>query len=139
MIMVLGTIVRVEIGAQGIQYLKRHQNIDIVVGISFVVVLVSIASFVGWESWRALKLGKGKGTEVKEDVTAVAHVSKRVHRFHLPPMVSLPVSGIEQVSLWAILAVLCWITDVKASELQPANGGSSGLQAEKLEFCPRRP
>jgi uncharacterized protein len=56
MIMVLGTVVGVEIGAQGIQYLKRHQNIDIVVGIGFIVVLVSIASFVGWESWRALKL-----------------------------------------------------------------------------------
>ncbi len=105
MIMVLGTVVGVEIGAQGIQYLKRRQNIDIVVGIGFIVVLVSIASFVGWESWQALKLRKGKDTGVKEDVTAVAHVSKRVHRFHLPPMVSLPVSGIEQVSLWAILAV----------------------------------
>ena len=58
MIMVLGTIAGVETGAQGIQYLKRHENIDIVVGIGFIVVLLSIAAFIGWESWQALKLPK---------------------------------------------------------------------------------
>jgi uncharacterized membrane protein YfcA len=28
-----------------------------------------------------------------------------MYRFHLPPMISLPYSGIEQISLWTILAV----------------------------------
>jgi len=48
-IMVVGTIVGVEIGAQGIEALKHRANIDQVVGITFVVVLVSISAFVAWE------------------------------------------------------------------------------------------
>jgi uncharacterized protein len=105
MIMVVGTIAGVETGAQGIQYLKRQHNIDMVVGVAFILVLVSIAAFIGWESWQALKMTKRKDAEVKEDVTAVAYVSKWVHQFNLPPMISLPVSGIKQISLWIILAV----------------------------------
>src|SRR5436853_2657593 len=41
----------------------------------------------------------------KEDESALAHIAKRIHSIHLPPMISLPVSGIEQVSLWSILLV----------------------------------
>ncbi len=105
MIMVMGTIAGVEAGAQGIQYLKRQQNIDIVVGVAFILVLISISAFIGWESWRSLKLTKKRNSEVKEDVTAIAHVSKWVHRFRLPPMINLPVAGIKEISLWVILAV----------------------------------
>jgi len=104
-IMVIGTIAGVETGAQGIQYLKRNQNIDIVVGIGFIVVLVSIAALLAWEGWQTRKMEDRTDRQADRDVSAFAHVSQRIHRFHLPPMVSLPVSGIEQVSLWAILAV----------------------------------
>jgi len=105
MIMVFGTIVGVETGAQGIQYLKNQGNIEIVVGIGFIVVLVSIATLVAWESVRALKMEKESGGKSGEDVIAITHVSKRVHAWRLAPMISLPTSGVEQVSLWAILAV----------------------------------
>ncbi len=105
MIMVIGTIAGVETGAQGIQYLKRHENIDLVVGLGFILVLVSIALFIGWESWKTSKIYTKDDEDTKKDVSAIAHVSKGIHRFYLPPMISLPVSGIEQVSLWAILGV----------------------------------
>ena len=55
MIMVVGTIAGVETGAQCIQYLKRRGNVDAVVAIGFLVVLVSISIFMGWESWRTMK------------------------------------------------------------------------------------
>jgi len=112
LIMVAGTITGVETGAQIIQQLKRHANVDLVVAIAFIIVLVAISSFIGWESWQTLKMtrakrrGKARSTrETKQDVSAFAHVAKRLHRFHLPPMVSLPISGIERISVWAILAV----------------------------------
>jgi uncharacterized protein len=105
LIMVVGTIIGVEAGAQGVQYLKRHANVDNVIGICFVFVLISISAFLGWESWQTLKLRKKPGGQLKKDVSAFSHVSKHVHRFHLAPMISLPHSGIEQVSLWAILSV----------------------------------
>lgn len=116
LIMASGTIAGVETGAQGIQYLKHQANVDVVVGMGFILVLVSISAFIAWESWQTLKVQKKRGhrksvaadasIELKKDESVLAHVPKRIHqRFHLPPIISLPNSGIERISLWTILAV----------------------------------
>ena len=105
LIMVAGTIAGVETGAQCIQYLKRQASVDNVVAAGFIFVLVSISMFMGWESIRTMRAHKGLDKQPKGDVSAFGHVSKRIRRLHLPPMISLPDSGIEQVSLWVILAV----------------------------------
>jgi len=116
-IMVIGTIIGVEIGAQGIEALKHRTNIDQVVGITFVIVLVSISAFVTWESILTIRMQRereraaeesGVVTRVlaeKEDESALAHIARRIHNIKLRPMISLPVSGIEQISLWSILLV----------------------------------
>lgn len=116
-IMVVGTIAGVEIGAQGIEALKHRANIDQVVGITFVVVLISISAFVAWESMLTIRMQRerereaeqsGVATRVlagKEDESAFDHIARRIHDIQLPPMISLPVSGIERVSLWLILLV----------------------------------
>ncbi len=103
--MVFGTIAGVEVGAQGIQYLKRRADVDVVVGVGFIIVLLSLSRFIGWESWRTLKMKKQPRGPLKQDVSALGFVAKGIQRFRLPPMISLPVSGIEQISLWIILAV----------------------------------
>jgi uncharacterized membrane protein YfcA len=109
----------VETGAQGIELLKHlgRANVDQVVGISFVVVLISISAFVAWESWQTIKMQRerkreaemsGVGVrklEAKQDESAFEHISRRIHGIQLPPMIKLRVSGIERVSLWAILFV----------------------------------
>ena len=138
MIMVSGTIVGVEAGAQLIQYLKRYAYMDLVVGIGFIFVLVSISAFIGWESWQTLKMQKKhsdkkptsadstrqprkdqpvhfrprrylkkrrKRRGLKIDESVLAYIPKRIYRFQLPPMISLPNSGIAQISLWAIIGV----------------------------------
>ena len=112
LIMASATIVGVETGAQIIQELKRHKNVDVVVAIAFVIVLVGISSFIAWESWQTMKMGKEAGGaksptpgKPKQDRSAIAYIAKRFHRFHFPPMISLPNSGIKQISLWTILAV----------------------------------
>lgn len=105
-IMVLGTITGVEAGAQCIQYLKKGPNLDIVVAVSFIIVQVAISAFIAWESVKSLKIHKQiEGRPKKQDTSAIAHLSKRLHWFHLPPMISLPASGIEQISLWVVLGV----------------------------------
>jgi uncharacterized membrane protein YfcA len=112
LIMVVGTILGVETGAQIIQQLKRHRNVDEVVAIAFVIVLLGISAFIAWESWQTSKMPKAKrparpraGRKPKQDASAIAYVAKYVHRLHLPPTVSLPHSGIERISLWTILLV----------------------------------
>jgi uncharacterized protein len=117
LIMAIATIAGVETGAQFIEILKRRANVDVVVGWSFVVILLSVSVFMGWESWRTIvmhrnrekRAGKSKRSHKvlagQQDESAIAHVAKRIQRFHLPPRINLPVSGIKGISLWAILLV----------------------------------
>ncbi len=114
LIMVIGTISGVEIGAQMIQYLKRRAYVDQVVSIAFIVVLVSISAFIGWESWQTHKMRRQRGArkgpagssaKLKKDESVLSYISKWVHSLHLPPMISLPNSGIQQISLWVVLGV----------------------------------
>lgn len=114
-IMVIGTLLGVEAGAQLIQYLKRRAHVDIVVGSAFIVVLLSISSFMLWESWQTMKMQRAKKVGkplppqpimiTKKDESAFSHIAEWIHRVRIPPMISLPASGIKEISFWAILAV----------------------------------
>jgi uncharacterized membrane protein YfcA len=112
LIMVAGTVGGVELGAQIVQQLKRHAYADIVLAISFIVVLLGISTFMGWESWQtwkrhgSIKPAKPSSKrKLKPDASAIGHITKWIQRFHIPPMISLPNSGIERISLWTILVV----------------------------------
>jgi uncharacterized membrane protein YfcA len=112
-IMVIGTIAGVETGAQFIQALKRTAHIDAVVGISFIVILLGISLFMAWESWSTWQMHRNerrkrparKQRSPKEDVSAFAHIAKKIQSFGLPPHISLPASGIEKISIWSIIVV----------------------------------
>jgi hypothetical protein len=113
-IMVLGTIGGVETGAQLIQWLKKTAHVDWVVGPTFIVVLLGIAAFMTWEGVGTLRkqkrergpLSPGRGGHQSvRDHSTMAFISKAVHRISLPPHVSLPVSGIPRISVWAIVFV----------------------------------
>ncbi|HLH54055.1 MAG TPA: sulfite exporter TauE/SafE family protein [Verrucomicrobiae bacterium] len=113
-IMVAGTIVGVETGAQLIQWLKGKARIDWVVGPTFIVVLLGIAGFMAWEGISTLRKQKRDrvtqarrpGEHVsKRDHSTMAFISRAVHRISIPPHVSLPVSGIARISVWAIVVV----------------------------------
>ncbi|HEV2392410.1 MAG TPA: sulfite exporter TauE/SafE family protein [Verrucomicrobiae bacterium] len=110
-IMVGGTIAGVEAGAQLIQALKRAADIDAVVGWTFVVILTGISVFMSWESIKTLR-SHGPGGRSRpgahpsgRDHSAAAHIWRAVHRISLPPHISLPVSGIKRISIWAVLLV----------------------------------
>ena len=115
MFMVIGTLPGVELGAQGIQVLKRHSDVNQVVSVCFIFVLVLMSGFMAWESLKTLKMAKnhdlnkshtvGSGKAGKGDVSAFAGVAKWIHLADLPPMLSLPKSGIKQISIWPLLAV----------------------------------
>jgi uncharacterized protein len=113
LIMVVGTIAGVEAGAQVIQTLKRAAYVDGVVGITFVVILLGISGFMTWETIKTARAQRrsGSGRQTAEehpsrrDHSAVMHIARAVHRLSWPPFIRLPVSGIERVSLWAVLLI----------------------------------
>ena len=111
MFMALGTIGGAECGAQLIQALKRAGNLNAVVSYVAIVVYSSIAVFMLWESQKTLRTDRKqsrsglKGAESKKDRSAFSPVTQRIQRLKIWPMVSLPTSGIAEISLWTILFV----------------------------------
>src|ERR1017187_7660955 len=55
LIMVGGTLVGVELGAQVVQVLKRHNLTDLVLGGLFSTILILLSIFMAWESVSALR------------------------------------------------------------------------------------
>ena len=109
LIMALGTIGGAEIGAQLIQMLKRAGNVNLVVSIVSIAVYLSISTFMIWESRKTLAQtrlpgGTVKGAKARHDPSAFKHVTTAIQRLKIPPMITLPASGVT-ISLWVILAV----------------------------------
>ncbi|MFQ6130878.1 MAG: sulfite exporter TauE/SafE family protein [Armatimonadota bacterium] len=102
-LMIAGTVLGIEVGAQVIEVLKRLGSIDMVVGVTYVVILVAISGFVAWEAAHALRQAKERVSA--EAASGFAAITRRVQRLRLWPLISLPASGIKSISLWAILAV----------------------------------
>jgi uncharacterized membrane protein YfcA len=120
LLMVLGTVPGIEVGARIIERLEATGSIDLVVGITYVVILLAIGSFTAWESLRAMKLLRTEQMRTDEAI-AFTGMTRRVHRFRLPPLVSLPGSGIESISVWIILGV-SFLTGLLAGVLGVGGG-----------------
>jgi uncharacterized protein len=112
-LMAFGTIAGAEGGAQAIQALKRAGNVNTVVSWVAICVYFSISIFMLWESQKTLRSQKAqsrrvsdaKAAETKADHSAFGPVTKRIQQIRIWPMVSLPTSGIQEISLWTILFV----------------------------------
>lgn len=104
-VMVLGTVAGSEAGVQAIEVLKKTARVDLVVGTVSIVVFTLIGVFSAWESLRALKQVSAPSENRKTDLLAFGHLAKAMHQIRIPPMMSLPHSGIKSISSWAIILV----------------------------------
>jgi uncharacterized membrane protein YfcA len=102
--MVIGTIPGIEIGAQIIERLKDTGNIDQVVAAVYFLLLVGIGAFTAWESLRALRMQRTSQLSARE-VLGMKSLLFRSRLMRIPPLVRLPTSGIEEVSIWVVLLV----------------------------------
>jgi uncharacterized protein len=110
-LMFLGSIIGVEAGAQLLQLLKYAGDINlmgyrfglmqVVITVIYGVLLLWIGSLVFREASAALRTEAAwSSPEVPESAMA-----NRLRTISLPPMISLPVSGVESISLWVVVAV----------------------------------
>ena len=110
MIMAIGTIAGAEIGAQLIEVFKRAGNVNLVVSVVSIVIYGGISTFMIWESLKTLARSKrslpqkSRDSGSKTDVSAFQHITETIQRWRIPPMISLPASGVT-ISLWIILLV----------------------------------
>jgi uncharacterized membrane protein YfcA len=100
-LMILGTVPGVELGAQIIEKLKRAYAVDRVIGSVYVVLLLAIGVFMAWEGWQAVR----HASPADDGPVKGGRILQAIRSLRLPPMVRLPVSGIESVSVWIILLI----------------------------------
>ena len=108
-IMMAGTIAGAETGAQGIEALKRHGDVNRVVSWVSIVVYFTISTLMAWEAWKTLRAQaaetKSAVPNTRSDKTSFERITAKIQKVQLAPMISLPTSGIESISVWAIIAV----------------------------------
>jgi uncharacterized membrane protein YfcA len=113
MLMIVGTATGVEAGARILEALKVAGSISIaghkvdvmtlVMSLVYAALLIFIGQAMVRESLRTMRRESGSG-----GFTGVAPTTgyvMRMRSLRLWPMVSLPASGIESISLWVILAI----------------------------------
>jgi uncharacterized membrane protein YfcA len=120
LLMVLGTVPGVEVGARMVEGLEAAGNIDSVIGGAYVVILIAIGTFTMWESLRAIRMVQADGMTA-QDAVAFRGVTRSIQRFRVPPLISLPGSGIESISVWIVL-VVSFLTGVLAGVLGVGGG-----------------
>jgi uncharacterized membrane protein YfcA len=103
-VMVLGTMAGVEIGARVIESLEARNSADTVIGISYIVVLLLVSLFTAYESVRSIRM-IDSGVMDAKDVVGFKAITKRMYKVRIPPMVSFPASGIEEISVWLVVGV----------------------------------
>lgn len=101
-LMVLGTVPGVEVGARIIEALEASGTINLVVGVAYIVILVAIGLFTAWEGLRALRLVRSEQMDAR-DALAFQAVTRRVLLLRLPPFISFPDSGIDSISVWVVI------------------------------------
>ncbi len=103
-LMIVGTVIGVELGARLIEVLETTGHIDRIIGITYITILLAISAFTLWESMHALQMIRTDRVDVR-DAIGFQGIARRLHAVRIPPMVSLPVSGIAEISLWVVLGV----------------------------------
>lgn len=105
-LMILGTALGIEVGAQIIEYLEALTAgvLETVLSWVYLALLLGISILVFIEGFRATRIAVSESMDAKETLSLQTW-SRRVQSIRVPPMVRLPASGIESISLWAILGV----------------------------------
>jgi hypothetical protein len=120
LVMVIGTVLGVEIGARVIESLKSAGRVDQVIGVAYIVILLIISLFTFWESIRAIQMVRSESISAR-DVIGFSGFTRHVARIRLWPVVSFPGSGIESISVWVVLGVGL-VTGILAGSLGVGGG-----------------
>jgi len=117
-IMVVGTMSGVEVGKQVVMLLEGMGNVDLVVRYIYILFLAGLGIYMLRES---LKNKGSHGELATSRDTVQTPLVKKIQSLKLPPYISLPVSGIERISIWMPLAI-GFVTGIMAGLLGVGGG-----------------
>lgn len=111
LLLFLGSVVGVECGVQLMQLLKYAGDVSLGghrlgwLQLIMTVVYVLVLGWIGIALYRETRAGRRAAEAAAPPQTVPLLESSQLQTINLPPLVSLPVSGIESISLWLILGV----------------------------------
>ena len=109
--MLAGTIIGVEGGARLLELLKQAGKFSLQgISIAYLPLVMSLvySALLLWIGLIIYREARASGQEGPADGLISPYqpaMTARLQHIHLPPMITLPVSGIEAISLWVILGV----------------------------------
>jgi uncharacterized membrane protein YfcA len=106
---IIGSIIGIELGKRMVLYLEKAGNVGPVVRWVYMVFLFGLGIYMAYEYYSVTKKMK---SEAPDDIKAEAPVkeetsplSNKLRSFKIPPMVSLPVSGVPGISFWILFGL----------------------------------
>ena len=103
LLMIVGTAVGIEFGANFIMWLEKVGRVDIVVRYTYMVLLFGLSGYMLYEYF---KLTKGVSTDKSKPVSdaGTSGLALKMQSLKIPPMIHLKTSGFH-MSVWVILGV----------------------------------
>lgn len=105
LISILGSIVGVELGAQFIMFLEKIGEVGPVVRWVYMALLFGLGLFMVYDYIKASKGINLDSAKSENPNTAGTSLPEKLYSIKLPPMISLPASGIAAVSFWIIFFI----------------------------------
>ncbi len=105
LISIVGSVAGVELGAQTVMALERVGNVGAVVRWVYMALLFGLGIYMAYDYARATRQQAVMPSSKATPAPPKAGISHKLHSLRIPPMVSLPASGIDQVSFFVILAI----------------------------------
>ncbi|RJP94861.1 MAG: sulfite exporter TauE/SafE family protein [Desulfobacteraceae bacterium] len=118
LIMVLGTMLGIEVGAQLVMYLEKLGSVESVVRYAYVVLLALIATLVFYDYYKATQ--NKKAGDVGEHGAEGITWYKTLQKLNLPPMIHFKTSGFT-CSLWLPMGI-SFLTGILAGFLGIGGG-----------------
>ncbi|MEW5993485.1 MAG: sulfite exporter TauE/SafE family protein, partial [Candidatus Zixiibacteriota bacterium] len=107
---IIASVIGIELGKRMVLALEKAGNVGEVVRWVYMVFLFGLGSYMVYDYVSAMRRMRQEGgltsAQVAKEYTSPAAV--KLHRINLPPVVSLPTSGIERISFWVVFGIfLC--------------------------------
>ncbi len=111
---IITSVIGLEIGSDLIIDLEKIGDVGLIVRCTYIIFLVGLGSYMLYDYFvirsRQLKILQDEtdnSAKTKQKIER-SKLAEKLYQLNIPPMVSLPTSGIEGVSLWIILFIfLC--------------------------------
>ncbi|MDP1956563.1 MAG: sulfite exporter TauE/SafE family protein, partial [Rhodocyclaceae bacterium] len=100
-LMIIGTVIGIEVGATLIMWLEKIGRIGPIVRTTYVILLFGLGFFMLFEY---IKNARGLSKGVPPVDVGKSKLALRMQKINLPPMIDLKVSGFK-ISLWIIVGV----------------------------------